>query len=270
MFKLPIRYFRFLSFLLISLAPAASAWSYSPEQTAMAWVTALKRNDVKAALLLGTTPEEYLKVRADLADEYKDTPESNTAFAAQFNLLLAPEAEQRIFALVQPLLSQANNYRGSMAGLGHGMLEAWTDPEAPEQITPEQAAAALEVLKAFENWAGRTDFSDPARAKVAINAVVTTFRAANVRSARDWAQLSDDARISKLNYLLIAIKAACRAYDLNLDNLLGSINATPGTQSLDHAEVRIAYKVFEARGSSKIDMYQRQGEWFFWQDSPVR
>ena len=103
--------------------------------------------------------------------------------------------------------------------------------------------------------------------KVSIDAVVSAFRAANVRSATDWAKLSDDARITKLNFALQAVKGILKGYDLDLDKLLASVSATPGKQTADASEVRIAFKVFEARGSSMFKMYQRAGEWFFWENS---
>ena len=97
--------------------------------------------------------------------------------------------------------------------------------------------------------------------------MVSAFRAANVRSASAWAKLGHDGRIAKLNHALIAAKGVLKAYDLNVDKLLGSIVASPGKQSAELAEVRIAFQVFEAYGSSMVSMYRRQGEWFFWEAS---
>ena len=64
-----------------------------------------------------------------------------------------------------------------------------------------------------------------------------------------------------------ALKGVLKSYDLDVDKLLASVSATPGALSADSSEVRIAFKVFEARGSSLFKMYQRSGEWFFWEDS---
>ena len=257
--------------LLSCIGFSQLAFAFAPEQTVNAWVSALKRNDVKAAALLGTTPEEYLELSKDLANDYVDSPESNASFASDFADLLAPDASARIFAQVQPNLGMANMYRDSFAGMADGMLQefgsAGPNSESDSQLTPEQLAAATEVLQAFKGWAMRTDFSDEKRAMAAINAVVSAFRAANVRSATDWAKLSDDARIAKLSFVLQAVKSVLKSYDLDLDKLFASVTATLGKQTADISEVRIGFKVFEARGSSLFKMYQRSGEWFFWENS---
>ncbi len=255
------------SILLSCLGLSQFALAFTPEQTVNAWVSALKRNDVKAAMLLGTTPEEYLELSKDIANDYADTPESNASFATDFADLLAPDAPARIFAKVQPNLAAANMYRDSFAGMADSMLQEFSDAGPDSQLTPEQLVAANEVLQAFKGWALRTDFSDEKRAKAVINAVVSAFRAANVRSATDWAKLSDEARVAKLSFALQAVKGALKSYDLDLDKLFASIEATPGKQSPEFSEVRIAFKVFEARGSSLFKMYQRSGEWFFWENS---
>lgn len=260
-----------IGFSQIAFAVTPERTAFTPEQTVNAWLSALKRNDVKAAMLLGTTPEEYIELSKDLRNDYKDSPESNASFATDFADLLAPDAAARIFAQVQPNLAMANMYRDSFAGLADGMLQELGSDGANSggdaQLTPEQLAAAQEVLQAFKGWAMRTDFSDEKRMKASIDAVVSAFRAANVRSATDWAKLSDDARIAKLNFALQAVKGILKGYDLDLDKLLASITATPGKKTADASEVRIAFKVFEARGSSMFKMYQRAGEWFFWENS---
>ena len=272
---MPTKSFPLLFVLLSCFGFSQLVFAFTPEQTVNAWVSALKRNDVNAAMLLGTTPEEYLDLSKDLANDYIDTPESNASFASDFADLLAPDASARIFAQVQPNLALANVYRDSFAGMADAMLQefgsaganAGANSGADSPLTPEQLAAANEVLQAFKGWAMRTDFSDEKRAMAAINAVVTAFRAANVRSATDWAKLSNDARIAKLNFVLQAVKAVLKSYDLDLDKLFASVVATPGKRSADISEVRIAFKVFEARGSSMFKMYQRSGEWFFWENS---
>ncbi len=255
-------------FVLIScISLSQFAFAFTPEQTVMAWVSALKRNEVKAAVLLGTTPEEYLELRKDLADAYTDDIESNASFANDFAYLLAPDAAKRIFDKLQPELPSANIYRDSFAGMADSILDEFSSAGPDSQLTPEQLAAANEVLQAFKGWAMRTDFSDEKRAMAAINTVVSAFRAANVHSATDWAKLSDDARFAKLNLVMQALKGVLKSYDLDVDKLLASISATPGELSADSSEVRIAFKVFEARGSSLFKMYQRAGEWFFWEKS---
>ena len=255
------------SLLLGCLAVSHVAFAFTPEQTVNAWISALKRNDVKAAMLLGTTPEEYLELSKDLSNDYLDSPESNASFATDFADLLAPDASARIFAQVQPSLALANVYRDSFAGMADGLLQEFGSNEADSQLTPDQLAAAQEVLQAFKAWAMRTDFSDEKRARASIDALVSAFRAANVRSATDWSKLSDDARVAKLNFALQAAKGIFKSYDLDIDKLLASVVATPGKQTADANEVRIAFKVFEARGSSMFKMYQRSGEWFFWENS---
>ncbi len=263
--------FFWCSAMLSCLGFSQGAFAFTPEQTVTAWVSALKRNDVKAAMLLGTTPEEYIELSKDLSNDYTDSPESNASFATDFADLLAPDASARIFAQVQPNLALANMYRDGFAAMADGMLQELAsngpDSESDSPLTPEQLSAANEVMQAFKGWAVRTDFSDEKRAKASIDAVVAAFRAANIRSATDWAKLSDDARIAKLNFALQAVKGILKGYDLDLDKLLASVSATPGKQTGDASEVRIAFKVFEARGSSMFKMYQRAGEWFFWENS---
>lgn len=226
-------------------------------------------------MLLGTTPEEYLELSKDLRNDYLDTPESNASFAADFADLLAPDASARIFAQVQPSLALANVYRDSFAGMADGLLQEFGRNGADSgpnngsnsTLTREQAAAAQEVLHAFKGWAMRTDFSDERRARASIDAVVSAFRAANVKSASDWAKLTDDARVAKLNFALQAAKGIFKSYDLDIDKLLASVVATPSKKTAEASEVRIGFKVFEARGSSMFKMYQRAGEWFFWENS---
>ena len=265
-FKKLARLRQFLvSFALVAALGISCAFAstFTPEQTVSGWVSALKRNDVKAAMLLGTTPEEYLDLRKELAGAWVDTPESNQRFTSDFADLLAPDASDRLFAQIQPHLLQVPMYSGMFASVADSLLAELGTDDANESLSSEQVASATEVLNALKSWAARTDFSDEKRAKTAINTLVSAFRAANVRSASDWARLSDDVRVGKLDFALQALKGITKAYDLNIDNLLSSTSVSAG-KALDQSEVRIGYKVFEARGSSMIKMFLRDGEWFFW------
>lgn len=266
-----LRKLLFCSTLIGALCLAASpiAFAFTAQQTVSGWVSALKRNDVKSALLLGTTPEEYLDLRKQLAADFSDTPESNARFAEDFADLLAPDASLRLFAQIKPHLAEVNGYSAMFASIADSALEELGSADASDKLTPEQLASAREVLNALKSWAARTDFGDEKRAMAAIDAVVNAFRAANIKSASDWAKLSDDARIAKLNFVLQAVKGITKAYDLNIDNLLGSIVVSAG-KAPDQSEVRIGYKVFEARGSSIFKMFQREGEWFFWDSSLLK
>jgi hypothetical protein len=246
--------------LIICATPYfARAQNYSPEQTAQMWLSALRRNDANAMALLGSTPEQYLA----FVDQAKAEcgKEADLIF---FDNVQSPDAKDRYFALLQPYLASANQWRDEYADISKATLE---DIDTETQLSIEQQQAAREVGLATLNWAQRTDFSSEARLKNAIGVLIDESRL-YISTPETCTQLNQTKPLKRADHLVRLVKGVLKAYDFNLDTILSTMKVSAEKQYLDNdknhrAKIRISYQVFEARGFVIVDMKRQGDQWFF-------
>ncbi len=84
--------------------------SKDPAQAAKDLAIALHDNDFERLSHISVTPEDYTKLEQRAADEAKNAPaptaEQNKQFAEQMAKFTAPDAEDKLFAEIQPKLAQ--------------------------------------------------------------------------------------------------------------------------------------------------------------------
>ncbi len=244
--------------------------AYTPEQTAQTWVSALKRNDVNTLMLLALTPDRYLEHREQVRELCYVKSDSASADWGVYLSLNQADPRAALFAMISPFLAEANSHRDAWANDMQGMLDELLN-NSKDPLDADQAAAVREVAMATKAWALRTDFSDEKRLRRAIDVFVTEAQAIHqVFGACD--QYDSAKLVQKLDPALRAIKGIMKAYDFDIDQALSQINISNGgklskADGRSIAKVRIGYRLFEARGSSILELYQVGDQWFFWRES---
>jgi hypothetical protein len=255
-----LKVFISIAALCLSALPlVANSQSYSPEQTSEMWLSALKRNDANAMALLGSTPEQYLRIteqaKADCGDE------NSTLFLSDIH---QADAKDHYFNLVQPYLEIANQSRDEYAQLAQAVLE---DIDTETRLSIEQQQAAQEVGFALLAWAKRTDFSSEARLRNAIGILIDESRSF-VATPATCKQINASHPLKRADHLVRLVKGLFKAYDFDIDKILSTIEVSAQGQYLDkenvqRAKIRISYQVFEARGFVIVEMKRVDDQWFF-------
>jgi hypothetical protein len=239
---------------------------YTPEQTAKTWVSALKRNDLNALMLLALTPERYLQEREQVRMVCYVKGEAN--WGAWFALDQS-DPREKLFESLATQLATANSRRDRYAQDLQNILDELLN-NSEDTLNPEQAAAVQEVGMAMKGWALRTDFSNERRLRKAIDVIVTELTAVHQVFA-ECDQHSTANLLKTLDRVLVAFKGVAKAYDLDLNQLLAQTKVSDAGIKLVEgkglATVRIDYRVFEARGSSVLALYQLGEQWFFWREA---
>jgi hypothetical protein len=241
--------------------------AYTPVQTAQTWVSALKRNDVNTLLLLALTPERYLQERESV-NWFCHTPDKGN-WGGMFALDQA-NPKQALFEMLAPELKTINAQRDSIAGeMQTAVDELLNNNKDP--LDADQAAAIREVALATKSWALRTDFSDEKRLRRAIDVFVSEVQPMH-KMFGECEKHDSVALIKNLDRGLRAIKGVLKAYDFDVDQALSQTSFSSGgnisqSDGRSIAKVRINYRLFEARGTSILELYQAGDQWFFWQES---
>jgi hypothetical protein len=234
----------------------AHASELSPVQTTQAWISAVKRNDSNAMMLLAFTPQEVLQHRSNFQDDcdapkkwYDELGGNTQAVTAQ------------LIEMTMPSLEAYDEEAKHMVLAAGQFLTAL--PEGQETNKTDQQA----LQRALQAWSERTDFTDPQRWMKSINVTIEQWEKLNV-GIENCANETDKVYFKRLDHVWIALKAITRTYEFDIDKILASAKVRSGEFYTDdegkkHAQVWISYQVFEAQVEMPVVLYQQDDQWFF-------
>jgi hypothetical protein len=244
-----------------SLAEKAIAQQNAGKLTAAGAITAysdaLKQNDVRHLLELATPKIAFEQMKTQFA-EMKNQPVSDNdrrQFTESFGRLTSDGAVDSIMKEIEPKLASYKLQLPGYIAMGAGAMQMQV---ASSSITAEEKESATKAITAMQTWATKTDFADPKRARNAVTAFVTAAKAIHLKTPEDVKALSFEQALDKVGVCLGGVKNALKAYDFDMDAMLGSLKVTDLAKP---GEVQVKVTLFGTELSSKGNMTLRDGRW---------
>lgn len=238
--------------------PAAAA---TPDGAIIQMIAELESNDIRAFVRRALSDEDYKKAHRDWDEarvggiDPEDKAKLNAALAA-----IADEAVvDELMAEIGPDLEAARPNLPIMLFAAQTMAHA--SIAGNEALTEAQKDSANELLAALGKWAGGRDLANPELARAALTAWVTGARRLDLQTAEDLQALSFDDMVGRAGIVLGATKDMLLVYDLSIDAVLASTQASVVRQQGDTALVRVNFDLLDTNQQFDVVMIRRDGRW---------
>ncbi len=248
-------------------APAAAAAPASPDAAVAASIKALRDNNVAALLDNSLPAAEVAKMKADWGKDMNAEPvsdEDRKEFAEQMAKLTAPDAEAKMYAQIEPKLTEFDKQSAQqmpmMIAMGQGFAKSAIAQS--KDMTDAQKQQADALLDATAQWAQTTKFTDPALVKAAIAEICKTARALNLKTVDEARALSYEQGMQKAGVVLAGVKSVLGVYGLNVDKALNSIKVQGAPAVGDTAKVLVSYTAFDKPFTTEAEMVKVDGRWY--------
>ncbi|MBX3687819.1 hypothetical protein [Dokdonella sp.] len=247
-------------------APAEqAAAATSPDGALMASVKLLKAGDFDGLMKNSLPPAEFAKIKADWnKDQDPITDEERQKFADTIGKLTAPDAEEKIYAEIEPQLTafdaQYQQQIPMYVAMGSGWLQGMVQQN--KDMSEESKQQALAAINALGAWVTKTRFTDPAKVKQVIAIVVKAARDLNLKSIDEARALSYEQGMEKGKTAFAAFKAALNVYGFSFDQTLDSIKPEVVSNDGKTAKIKIAYTLLGTPLTGEADMVNVDGRWY--------
>lgn len=213
-------------------------------------------------------PADYARWRAEWDQAHAHPVPASVARQKQFaeimRMLTEPGAEAKLAGKLQPELSKLRGGHNAPAPIFTGILEAAGRQmiEDSPQLDPAQRAMAERGLSALTAWAEATDFSDPKKARKAIDLACASARQLHVQTLEQWRALDYVQTMRNYGILWKALEDVLDIYGLDLSKSLG--DAHVGTLANDgaHATVKLDMDLAGKTLSGEWPMVKEGGRWY--------
>jgi len=244
--------------------PTADA---SPDAAVRTSVQLLKDGNVGGLIEHAMPPADFAKFKAEWGKDKNEQPitdEDRKKFAETLAKLTAPDAEQKIYAEIEPQLTQFDaQYQQQMpvmVGMGRGYLKGLV--EQNKELNETQKQQALAAIGAFADWVEKTRFTDPALVKKAIAVIVDTTRKLNLTTLDEARALNYDQSMQKAQIAFQGFKRVLGVYGFNFDQTLDSVKAEVVSNDGNAAKVKVSYTLLNSPLSAETDMIKVDGRWY--------
>ena len=245
-------------------APAAAS---APDAAILASIKLLKQGDIGGLMQNALPPAEFAKAKADWGkdkDEQPITDEDRAKFSETMAKLTAPDAEQKLFAEIEPKLKEFDaQYQQqlpmyAMAGAGwvKNMIQ---QNQTMSEAERTQAVAAVDALQA---WVVKTRFTDAESIKKVIAIVAKAARDMNLKSLDEARALNYDQSMQKARIAFIGLKDALAVYGFSIDQTLDSIKPQVLSNDGKTASVQLSYTLLGAPLTATTEMVNVDGRWY--------
>ena len=247
---------------------ASQPGSSTPEGAVQASVELLKAGDFSGLWKHALPPADYATMRADwhqlVQNPQPVTAEDRARFNQALQELTAPDAENKLYAELQPkLTTMEQQYKDQLpvlVSVGEALLKNGVAQN--KTLTVEQKTQANAVLDVLTPWAQQTPWFDQAKAKQAVGIAVTTARKLDLKSPEQVRTMDFDTTMAKYSVGFAGAKQLLGIYGLSVDDTLNSIKVTPIDNSNGHARVKIDYTLLGKPLSTESKLVQQDGRWY--------
>lgn len=217
----------------------------APHETVEQSAAALRNNDIKGFLKLTLPEDKYADMRDQWAQKKQEPikPEEKQEYEAMMERLTKDGAEEELMAEIKPQLEQMRQQMPMYVGMFQGIAQSAIAQS--EDMTETQREQAQSALSAVTGWAQRTDLASPDLAEQAISVICDTARDLDLPTLEDVRALDFDEMLGKSGQLASGLKEALAVYDLNVDELLDSVEAETVSQDGDTATVRTTFQFLD-------------------------
>lgn len=240
----------------------------TPAKTVLTTVHLFRDGKFDALMQHVLPPAEYKRMRAEWKAKHDEmhqiTDEDRQKFAEGMSQLTAPDAEQQIWAKVEPQLQKAEKqYKAQlpmMIGMGQVMLS--TQISNAKQLTPDQKKQASDVVDALGSWAQQTPWLDHDKLKQAIGVVTSSARKLNLKTLDQAVGLTYEQALDKYGVAWGGMKQVLDIYGLSVDKTLDSATAKTLNSDDRTATVEVDYTLLGKPQHVTVDLVKIDDRWY--------
>lgn len=240
----------------------------TPQAAVQQSIDRIKAGDFAGFWKQALPPADYANLRTDWnaprPEEKPITDEDRARFAVAVQQLTEPDAENKLYAQLQPKLTQMEQqYKDQlpvMIGIGQAIVS--TGIAQSKKLTDTQKQQASDVLAALLPWAQKTPWFDQAKAKQAVGVVVGTARQLDLKSPDQLRTMDFETAMKKYAQGYTGAKQLLAIYGLSIDDTLNSVKLTPLDNANGHATVKVDYTLLGKPLSFESQLVQQDGRWY--------
>lgn len=225
---------------------------------------AVRANDFDRLSHIMVPPDVYTKLEARFKEEAAARPKPSDAERKQFAdtvaKFTAADAEDKLFAEVQPKLAQVAPQMPMMVAMFGGI--AGQGIQQSTSMSPSEKTQANSLLTAITKWATTAPLSDPDKAKQAIKIVAKTARDLKLSTLDDAQAMTFQQTMQKTGIFVGGLRQALAVYGFDTDKALASVDAKKKSETGDAAVVTVNYTLLDTPVTFDIDMVKRDGRWY--------
>ena len=247
-----------------TVTPAAAT---APDAAIRRSIELLKQGDIAGVMQNSMPPAEYAKAKADWkhdANEKPITDEDRQKFATTMAKLTAPNAEQTLYAEIEPQLktfdAQYQSQIPMYVAMGSSWLQGLVQQNKDMSDTDKQQAVA--AIGAVGTWIQKTHFTDPESIKKVLAIATKTARDINLKTLDEARALDFDQSMQKARIAFIGFKQALAVYGFDLDKTLDSVKPEVVSNDGKTAKVKLSYTLFDSPLSTETEMVNVDGHWY--------
>ena len=246
-------------------APPAAATANAPDAALMTSIKLLKSGDFDGLMKNAMPPAEYAKIKADWNKNQEPiSDEERAKFAETMDRLTAPDAEQKLFAEIEPQLkafdAQYQQQIPMYVAMGTGWLQSTIQQN--KDMSEEAKQQALAAVDALGKWVTNTRFTDPDKVKQVIAIAVKAARALNLKSLDEARALSYEEGMKKGQAVFGSFKDALKVYGFSFDDTLDSIKPEVVTNDGKLAKLKLSYTLLGTPLTGETEMVNVDGRWY--------
>ena len=246
---------------------AIAASAESPTAAVAGRIHSLRENDVQAMIEASVPPHYLAQLHQEWRrkiDEKPITDADRAEFKDQWTRLTAPDAEQKLWAELEPKLDQfrkeAAMQMPMMVGIGRGVLASAV--QQSEGLSESQKQQAVKGIDAFARWVETAPFTDAAKAQESIGVLCRTARALELESLDQARALDFDQALAKAGLILAGLKEWFDLYGFSIDQTLDGAQVELVSQTDDQARVKVAYTLFDTPLDFENELELFEGRWY--------
>lgn len=247
---------------------AAQAGGSTPEAAVQGSIDLLKRGDFDGLWKHVLPPADYANLRADWSRHNANRPpvsaEDKTRFDASVQQLTGPDAENKLYAEVQPKLEQMQQQYHDQLPVLVAMYAAFLKNGVAQSpsLDPEQKTQANQLIDVLTPWAQQAPWFDQAKAKQTIGTLVATARKLDLKSPEQLRTMDFDTAMAKYSTGYAGLKQVLAIYGLPVEEALDSVKLSTVSSQGGHAVVKIDYTVLGKPLTAETNLVQQDGRWY--------
>lgn len=229
---------------------------------------ALRDNDLVRYSQLSLPPELHARSEAlwnqRVAEAEPIADEDAEQYDRMMARLTAPDAEAALMRDLEPQLQRFEAEVGGQWPMMQATAAIFLNAaiQANAELSASEKTHATEVVSSLLAWAQPALFTDRERAAIAISHLVDTAEELQLPTLADVRALPMMPALEKGGVALAGVKAAAKAYDLDLDRSLDGVQAELLSSEADAARVKVSYPLLDRTVSFEMELLRRDDAWY--------
>ena len=250
-----------------SRVAAIPATTGTPDAAIRRSADLLKQGDIAGLMQNSMPPAEFERTKAEWSRDANAKPiteEDRRKFAETMSRLTAPNAEQTLYAEIEPQLKQFDAQYQQQIPMYVAMGSSWLQGmvQQNKDMSDADKQQALTAINAIAGWVQKTRFTDPESVKKVLAIASKAARDIDLKTLDEARALSFEQSMQKARIAFLGVKDALGVYGFPLDRTLDSIKPVVVSNDGHAAKVKVAYTLFDAPLSVDTEMVNVDGRWY--------